>query len=306
MAATTILAVAGDAQEQGIANTCAIPLTVVVTDGTGNGVAGVVVTFAISAIPSGSTMQALSTTTASTNTNGQASCALTLGEIAGAYQVTATAIGLTGSPVIFTETALAIQSLAQVKNYLGFSDTAHDSLIAPWIGLTTERIESALGQPVTPRNYTEILSGTGASVIYFKHGRLASLQIDNTGSVLSSVQYRGISQDTWQNIVATDAQVFADPADDWSLELLDGYYFPWGIGNIQVKKIEGFHRIPGDITNLVSEMVQIMYDESKAGRMPRLGMKTMNRSQSPGSMGDTFGDLTPRWEAVINRYKRTR
>ena len=64
MAATTILAVAGDAQEQGIANTCAIPLTVVVTDGTGNGVAGVVVTFAISAIPSGSTMQALSTTTA--------------------------------------------------------------------------------------------------------------------------------------------------------------------------------------------------------------------------------------------------
>ena len=83
----------------------ASPLVVTVSDANGNPVTGTSVTFALGTVPAGATGQVLSTTSATTAANGQASTTLTLGNTAGTYTVTATSGTLSGSPVTFTATA---------------------------------------------------------------------------------------------------------------------------------------------------------------------------------------------------------
>jgi autotransporter-associated beta strand protein len=82
------------------------PLVVTITDANGNLVAGTNVTFAIATTPVGATGQTLTITNITTDTNGQAATAFTLGNVVGCYTVTASSGALTGSPVVFTATAV--------------------------------------------------------------------------------------------------------------------------------------------------------------------------------------------------------
>jgi hypothetical protein len=97
-AASQLLVVSGDSQTAKVGSALAMPLVVAVKDANGNGVAGVTVTFAVTA-GGGS----LSATMATTGATGQAQSVLTVGATAGANTVTASAAGV--SPVSFNETA---------------------------------------------------------------------------------------------------------------------------------------------------------------------------------------------------------
>jgi adhesin/invasin len=121
--ATQIAYASGDLQK-GVAGTAlANPLVVVVKDANNNPVAGFQVTFAV-AVGGGK----LSATQVATDANGNASTALTLGATAGANQVTATAAGLTGSPVTFNETgivgAAAVIAISSGNNQAATAGTA--------------------------------------------------------------------------------------------------------------------------------------------------------------------------------------
>lgn len=111
---TTLSLTSGNNQSGTVGTALGSPFVVTVTDAGGNPVSGVSVTFAINSVPGGATGQSLSTTGTTTAANGQASTKLTLGNAIGAYTVTATSAGLTGSPVTFTANAtgkLAITSV---------------------------------------------------------------------------------------------------------------------------------------------------------------------------------------------------
>ena len=82
-------------------------MTVLVTDGGGNPVSGVAVTFAVSGNPVGASGMSVAPGSPTTGPNGQASSQLTLGNKVGAYSVQATVSGLTGSPVTFHANATA-------------------------------------------------------------------------------------------------------------------------------------------------------------------------------------------------------
>jgi autotransporter-associated beta strand protein len=113
-AATTLALTSGNTQSGSAGTTLASPFVVTATDAYGNLVGGVNVTFAIASTPGGATGQSLSATSTTTAANGQASSTFTLGNCTGTYTVTATSVGLTGSPVTFTATAtgkLAITSV---------------------------------------------------------------------------------------------------------------------------------------------------------------------------------------------------
>lgn len=97
----------GNYQSGVISTALPYPFVVIVTDADGNPIQGVNVTFAITSTPYGATGHSLGATNALTGINGQASTILTPGNKVGAYIVTATAAGLTGSPVTFTATATA-------------------------------------------------------------------------------------------------------------------------------------------------------------------------------------------------------
>ena len=121
-AATAIALEAGDNQTgtQGLA--LANPLVAKVTDVANNPVAGASVTFAVASVPAGATGQVLSILSTPTDGSGLASTALTLGNKVGTYTVTATATGLTGSPVTFTATAVDPFTAWINASYPGLSD----------------------------------------------------------------------------------------------------------------------------------------------------------------------------------------
>ena len=106
-ATTTLTLTSGNNQSKQRSTLLTSPFVVTVTDASANPVSAISVAFAIATMPSGATGQSLSTTSATTAANGQASSTLTLGNVAGTYIVTATSTGLTGSPVTFTATATA-------------------------------------------------------------------------------------------------------------------------------------------------------------------------------------------------------
>ena len=93
----------GDAQSATVNTAVATPPSVLVTDAYGNPVSGTTVTFAVT-LGGGSLT---GTNPASTSASGLASIGWTLGTTAGTNNLTATAAGLTGSPVTFTATGTA-------------------------------------------------------------------------------------------------------------------------------------------------------------------------------------------------------
>lgn len=104
-AATTIVQISGNNQSGRILTALSNPFVVRVTNSSGTGVANVAVTFALVDSPATATGQALSVSSALTNSNGEASTVLTLGNKVGTYRVTASSTGLTGSPITFSATA---------------------------------------------------------------------------------------------------------------------------------------------------------------------------------------------------------
>ncbi|MBX7118120.1 MAG: Ig-like domain-containing protein [Gemmatimonadaceae bacterium] len=100
-AASQLVRVSGDGQSGTVLTALAAPFVVRATDAFGNGVAGVSVTWALTA---GAGVVAAPGTT--TDATGQASTGFTLATTPGASTVAATAAGLTGSPVTFSATAV--------------------------------------------------------------------------------------------------------------------------------------------------------------------------------------------------------
>ncbi|MFL5493853.1 MAG: Ig-like domain-containing protein [Gemmatimonadales bacterium] len=98
-APTTLARNLGDNQSGAVGSTLPVPLSVKVTDGNGNPVANVTVTW--TANDGGS----VSAPTSSTNSSGIAQVNRTLGLTPGSYGTTAAVDGLNGSPVTFTSTA---------------------------------------------------------------------------------------------------------------------------------------------------------------------------------------------------------
>ncbi len=105
--ATNIAALSGSGQRGTTGKALLAPFTAKVTDSQGDGVSGVAVSWEVTA--GGGSLSATSTTT---NSNGEASVLLTLGSSEGANSATASASGLSGSPVSFTAQGFAPAALS--------------------------------------------------------------------------------------------------------------------------------------------------------------------------------------------------
>jgi phosphodiesterase/alkaline phosphatase D-like protein len=104
--ATTIRLSSGNQQSAVVLDSLSLPLVVTVTDETEAPVPNVAVVYSLDSIPSGASGQVLSKESTFTDVNGQAISILRLGNKIGVYRVGATSVGLSGSPITFTATAL--------------------------------------------------------------------------------------------------------------------------------------------------------------------------------------------------------
>jgi hypothetical protein len=140
-----IRAVSGDSQLDTVAQVLTQPLVVQVTGSDGNAWGGVVVGFAVAGGGGG-----LAAAADTTDTEGRASTMLTLGTLVGENTVTASAAGLSGSPVTFRATAVADVPAALVRvsadSQNGFTD--HQLLPAPTVRVTDRFGNAVSGIPV--------------------------------------------------------------------------------------------------------------------------------------------------------------
>src|SRR5439155_8623958 len=114
-----------------VGSTLPSPLMMTVTDTDGHGVAGINVHWDFGTVPSGASGQSLSTRDIATDANGQASTRLTLGNVAGTYNVTAQASGLPDQTRTFTETATASSTNMVMSSGSGQSASAGVTLASP-------------------------------------------------------------------------------------------------------------------------------------------------------------------------------
>ena len=177
----------GNNQTGTISTALSDPFVVTVTDGGGNPVQGVDVTFAIASVPTGATGQGLSVSGTTTDVNGQASTVLTLGDKVGAYTVTASSAGLTGSPVTFNATATAPPPPPTVDVNTTVSFPSRPD--ASDYGATDYRIVGLPGASNRPVN--EFLSGTQDTdwQVYWDNGAASDflLEFDGGSNFLFSV-----------------------------------------------------------------------------------------------------------------------
>lgn len=144
-AAASIALSSGDAQTDTVGATLVIPYAVLVTDANANPVSGVNVTWAVTA--GGGSIPGVS----STNASGIATATHTFGNSPGAQTVTATATGLTGSPVTFSSTATVGAPASMVAD-AGDSQTATVNTtvgIAPSVVVTDDEANPVAGATVT-------------------------------------------------------------------------------------------------------------------------------------------------------------
>ena len=147
---SAIAQVSGNNQTGPAGQALAQPLLVQVTTASGAGVAGVSVTFAVTV--GGGSLSAAST---STNSQGQGSVVWTLGREPVSQTASATAAGLTGSPVTFSATATPNATISgTITLATGFlapprlkAVAVGGLVLAPPVHLTTVRDRNHLAQP---------------------------------------------------------------------------------------------------------------------------------------------------------------
>jgi len=112
--AARLVEAGGSSQHGALGSTLPISPTVQVRDLYDNGVAGVAVTFTVTA--GGGTMAGITSVTTLSDTSGMASVGWTLGSAPGPNTLRATALGLSGSPVIFGATGFTPLYVANQQN----------------------------------------------------------------------------------------------------------------------------------------------------------------------------------------------
>jgi adhesin/invasin len=143
--ANQIAVSAGDGQSALVNSDVAVPPTVIVKDQFGNPVAGTIVTFAV-ASGGGSLTKAVDTTDAAGLANVGS---WTLGAVAGANTMTATATGLSGSPVTFTATGQASTATTiALLDGNSQTDTIGATLPAPYRVVVTDGTNPVSGVTV--------------------------------------------------------------------------------------------------------------------------------------------------------------
>ncbi len=150
-AATSISVVSGDNQRGVPGSSLLVGFVVKVGDAQGNGVSGVTVAWSVTA-GGGS----LSQTSTPTNTAGEASVVLTLGSTATQNTVTASAAGLTGSPVTFTASAVQPTSIVSVSG-AGQSARLAQPLSQPLV--VEVRADDGLGVPGVTLSWAVTVGG---------------------------------------------------------------------------------------------------------------------------------------------------
>lgn len=193
-----------------------------------------------------------------------------------------------------------IITAAEFKSYFGVSGSDKDTIIGTFITDCSSWIESYLGSKVVSQTVTnEIGNGNGTEKHYTNFGPIVSV---------TTLEKRGSPDDSWAAFPSDTDHILVDPVNKAYIELYNTY-FPYGRSNIRVTYAAGYSTVPNPIKQVAYEMVTMRFRDSNDAAFGgnRLGLDSMTQTNAGGgSSSKSFIDMMPRWERVLNRYKRRR
>ena len=194
--------------------------------------------------------------------------------------------------------AYDIISATEFKTYFGVSGTDKDTVIGTFISDHSLWIEGYLKRKVKGSQTVtaELGNGNGTEIFYPKYGPITAVSV---------LQSRASPTDSFADIVTDSSNILIDPLGEDYVEVY-GTYFPAGRSNIKITYTAGYSTMPAEIKQVCYEMVTIRFRESNdpAFGANRLGMESQSSSESGGTSSKTYADMMPKWERILNRYKR--
>ncbi len=201
-----LMLVGGDMQTGLVSQLLANPIEVKVEDQFGNGVSNQPVTFAL---PTG--VGSLGSTNANTGANGLAMTTWTLGPATGTQTATATALGLTGSPITFTASAttLSLSSVTPDPLVEGGTATLTGTGFALTLGNNAVTVDG-VAATVTMASTTSLT--VTLPTFDCQPARNVNITVGVSGETSGAINQR-LNPATTMNIAVGAQQVLATPAD---------------------------------------------------------------------------------------------
>lgn len=174
--------------------------------------------------------------------------------------------------------------LATVKAWLNKTDTVRDDVLQELMDRALEAVQRNLDWYFgTPRDTSEILNGTGRARMW-----LHQPPVDDA---VVAYEREGVGYD-W---------VVIDPTlwETNGREVLAAGIFTSGFRNFRFDYEEGFATMPGDIEQLLLDMVKQKWNEGE-----RAGIVSETLGRYSYSLGDL--ETAPGWTQVVNTWRRMR
>lgn len=307
---TGILLVSGNGQTGTVGQALPLPFTVKAVDANGSPVAGVSVTFTVTAGGG-----ALSTPVSVTDAQGLASSALTLGPNAGANSVTAVSGGLAGSPITFaatgTSSAPAATSLSSVSGS-GQTGTVSKALPSPF----TVKVTDANGNPVAAVPVTFSVTAGGGTLSVQTATTTAQGLASTTltlGAIAGANVVRAVSgtlAGSPLTFTATAASSAPAGSFTWTKTWSNGNYTPGVPGINQWWKLvfdpvsqQMFHYgIQGNSISIYSS--DAFFYNSSSNSWSRLGGNGTLSSACPGDKSNWPGDRHPYGHMTVDTKRK--
>jgi hypothetical protein len=185
-------------------------------------------------------------------------------------------------------------NLASVKAWLGITVNTWDTELADLMARALDAVQHELDWYFgTSRPAVEVMNGTGGRALWLRQPPLAGVTVHTR---------TGIDQ-PWTLVAATDYESdmdYTQPMTAMGRSLFNVGNWTRGKRNYRVQYNEGFAVMPGDIEQLLLDLVKGKWE----GRGTTPGLK----SERIGDYAYTRGDLeeTEGWSMVVARWRRGR
>jgi hypothetical protein len=197
--------------------------------------------------------------------------------------------------------AYDIDTLANVKVYLGITDATVDTLLQTLISNVSLGMEGMIDRKIVVQTVMdEILNGDGTRRIYPRYTPIYGSATSSHWE--SDLFYRDSISGSWTAIETDNANVIIRTDEPSFIELYD---VVWPLSqdfcNVKISYKAGFNPVPGDLMICFYEMVQQAYAECRAGNN-KLGIQSSAETRS--NITSTFRDLRPRWKDILLSYRK--
>jgi len=184
---------------------------------------------------------------------------------------------------------MAWTTLAKVKEYLGITGTADDTLLTDLLTRLQEAADSYLDRKIEQASYTEQYDGDGTDRLLTRQWPIISVT-----SVYDDVD-RVFGSDAL--IAAADYVVYKDRG----IIQLDGLTFASGIQNVKVIYSAGYGTVPTDLVQALIELIAARFRQKEMQGLKSLSLGAYSISFDPGK-----DELSDEVRATFDSYRRTR